>query len=205
MELKKLLAELDSDVDVNRLTLPGILTARATRTPDQIALIYLRDGEEDEEKITYRKLLDAAMEITADLCGKTKPGDRALMLYPPGLEFVKALFGCFYAGVIAVPAYPPRKNRSLDRLRLLVKDSGATIILSTDDIHQSFERSFSDVIELQNLTWQIINPKSQIPNPKSPNPQIPKSSSACAAPIHLRFHRPAQRCNGDPPKPAEKS
>ncbi len=176
MELKRLLAEPDSDVGMNRHTLPGILMARATRTPDQITLIYLLDGEEDEERITYQQLYEAAMEIAADLTVKITPGDRALMLYPPGLEFVKALFGCFYAGVIAVPAYPPRKNRSLDRLRLLVKDSGATIILSTEDIHQSFERSFTDVTELNALKWNIINnqiPASPPPRPHASTPPRP--------------------------------
>ncbi len=52
------------------------------------------------------------------LTSKDLKGERALMLFPPGLEFVKALYGCFYAGVIAVPAYPPRKNRSLDRIKI---------------------------------------------------------------------------------------
>jgi acyl-CoA synthetase (AMP-forming)/AMP-acid ligase II len=81
--------------------------------------------------------------------------------------------------VIAVPAYPPRKNRSLERIRSIVTDSGATIVLTTNDIQQTTERSFSDVEELKGLHWLVTNPqipKSSYPQiPKSPNPHIPKS------------------------------
>src|SRR5262249_10481324 len=65
------------------------------------------------------------------LQSQSSPGERVLLLYPPGLEYIGALFGCFYAGVVAVPAYPPRRNKSSDRLTKLVSDSGATIALTT--------------------------------------------------------------------------
>lgn len=143
--------------DTFRVTLPEILQNRAQIKPDQVAYIFLRDGEDDEETITYSRLHDAAVAIAQSLLEKAKPGDRALMLYPSGLEFVKALYACFYAGIIAVPAYPPRKNRSLDRILTLVKDSGSNIILATDDIRQASERAFSDVTELQNLPWISTN------------------------------------------------
>jgi len=121
-----------TEEDSLRYSLPEVLHYRAAHTPGQVAYIYLVNGEDQEERITYSELHLAATAIAHKLLDLGKPGDRALMLFPPGLEFIKALFGCFYAGIIAVPAYPPRKNRSLDRLRLLVKDSGATLILSTD-------------------------------------------------------------------------
>ena len=65
----------------------------------------------------------------------SRPGDRALLLYPSGAEFVTAFFGCLYAGVVAVPAYPPRNARHLPRieaiLRLLqTKAPAATIVVT---------------------------------------------------------------------------
>ena len=141
----------------NLRTLPEILRMRAQQVPDRIAFIYLKDGFQDEEELTYKQLLDDAWDIAFNLTKGNHSGERALMFYPPGLSFVKALFGCFLAGVIAVPAYPPRKNRSLDRIRALVKDSGARLVLSTDEIRQSTERSFSDVDELQELRWISTN------------------------------------------------
>ena len=114
------------------------------------------------------------------------------MLFPPGLEFIKALYGCFYAGVIAVPAYPPRKNRSLDRIKILVVDSGASIILTIDDIYQSFERSFSDLKELSKLEWILIN------DPASPLPSLPAShfpASLCQLTLPSSNTPPAQPAN----------
>jgi acyl-CoA synthetase (AMP-forming)/AMP-acid ligase II/acyl carrier protein len=162
MALEDFLHERITDEDTFRYTIPDILRIRANFTPDQNAFIYLRDGENEEEKITYRELDHSASSLARHLIDMKMQGERALMLYPPGLDFVKALFGCFYAGVIAVPAYPPRKNRSLERIRTLVVDSGAKLILSTEEIRQTSERSFSDVKELQQLTWLTAS------NPSSP-------------------------------------
>ena len=155
MGLLNFLNDRITDEDTFQFTLPEILQTRAEHTPDETAYIFLRDGEDDEERITYRELDDTARTIAQRLIESNLKGERALMLFPPGLEFVKALFGCFYAGVIAVPAYPPRKNRSLDRIKTLVTDSGAVIILSNTDIYQLSERSFSDVKELKKLNWII--------------------------------------------------
>ena len=178
MALKDLLQGHFIEEDTFCLTLSEILQNRAAITPDQIAYIFLKDGENDEEIISYSELYEIAGSIAQDLMQKAKPGDRALMLYPPGLDFVKALFACFYAGIIAVPAYPPRKNRSLDRIMTLVKDSGASIVLSTDDIRQTAERSFSDVDELGKLNWLATN---VIANPASPPPRLPASLPSSVA------------------------
>ncbi len=58
-------------------------------------------------------------------------GERALLLYPAGLEFIAAFFGCLYAGVVAVPAYPPRRNRSMNRIQAIVDDAEAKVALTT--------------------------------------------------------------------------
>ncbi len=65
------------------------------------------------------------------LAAITSPGDRVLLLYPSSLEFPCAFLGCLYAGVIAVPAYPPRRNRSLNRLQAIIADAGARVALTT--------------------------------------------------------------------------
>ena len=57
-------------------------------------------------------------------------GGRALLLYPPGLEFIAAFFGCLYAGVVAVPAYLPRLNRPMTRLRSIVVDAQPCAVLT---------------------------------------------------------------------------
>ena len=191
MGLENFLNDRMTEEDSYKFTLPEILTTRAKHTPDQVAYIFLEDGESSEEKISYKELDRAAEDIARRLTDMGMQGERALMLYPPGLDFIKALFGCYYAGVVAVPAYPPRKNRSLERIRLMVIDSGAKIVLTTYDIHKTFERSFSDVEELKGLTWLPTNPTSTStsnilspnhPITQSPNHPIRKSSLFCNTP-----------------------
>ena len=65
------------------------------------------------------------------VCEHAAPGERALLLYPPGLEFVEAFLACLAAGVIAVPAYPPRRNRKSERLRAIARDAGPRLVLTT--------------------------------------------------------------------------
>ena len=95
--------------------------------------MFLADGEAEGERLTYAGLDALARAIAARLRESLAPGDRALLLYPPGLEFIAAFFGCLYAGVIAVPAYPPRpKDRSQGRLRAIARDAEprAALIIS---------------------------------------------------------------------------
>jgi acyl-CoA synthetase (AMP-forming)/AMP-acid ligase II/acyl carrier protein len=80
-------------------------------------------------------------------------GERILLLYPPGLDYITALFGCFYAGAIAVPSYPPRLNRPDPRLQAIVTDSQAAVVLTTTPIFSNVERYFSHTPELAALRW----------------------------------------------------
>src|SRR5438270_657503 len=88
--------------------LVGLVQQRAEGRPDHPAYIYLSGEELRPSKITYRQLDLQARTIAAFLQRLELQGERVLLLYPAGLEFAAAFMGCIYAGVIAVPAYPPR-------------------------------------------------------------------------------------------------
>src|SRR5215475_302113 len=103
-------------------TLIELLRLRALTQPDRDAYIYLVDGETKEARLTYRTLHEQASAIGALLQSRGITGERALLLYQPGLEFISAFFGCLYAGAVAVPAYPPRLNRSQSRLQGIMGD-----------------------------------------------------------------------------------
>ena len=92
-----------------------LLRHRARCQAEDVAFTYLVDGEDEEVRLTYRELDGQARAIGAWLESPDLAGERALLLYPAGLEFIAAFFGCLYAGVVAVPVYPPRRNRSLER------------------------------------------------------------------------------------------
>lgn len=90
-----------------------LLGQHALTRPEKPALIFHTTGEETTTQLTYGDLDRRARAIAAALREHCAPGDRALLTYPSGLDFLSAFFGCLYAGVVAVPAYPPRANESI--------------------------------------------------------------------------------------------
>lgn len=138
---------------LNRLsTIVDLLRYRAKNKPTKKAYIFLKDGETESDSLTYGELDQQARIIAANL--QSWQGARALLLYPSGLEFITAFFGCLYAGVIAVPVYPPRHNQKLSRWLAIAQDSQAKIALTTSSILQNIDRRWQQEPELlTNLKW----------------------------------------------------
>jgi acyl-CoA synthetase (AMP-forming)/AMP-acid ligase II/acyl carrier protein len=134
-------------------TLVDLLRFRALNMPDRIAYRFLEDGEQASITITYGELDQQARAIGARLQQMNAAGERALLLYPPGLDYIATFFGCLYAGVIAAPAYPPRLNRPSPRIQGMVADAGATIALATTSILENIERRFDHMPDLAALNW----------------------------------------------------
>src|ERR1044072_8291122 len=97
-------------------TLVEALRWRARHQPERMAFTFLPDGEAAELRLTYAELDEQARSVAAHLQALNAAGERIMLLFPPGLEYIPAFYGCLYAGAIAVPAYPPRVNRTLSRL-----------------------------------------------------------------------------------------
>lgn len=115
-------------------TLVELLRYRALQQPVQLAFTFLEDGETESASLTYRELERYSRAIAAQLQSLGIVGERALLLYPPGLDYIAAFWGCLYAGVIAVPAYPPRNQRNTPRILAMVADAQAAIALTTTAI-----------------------------------------------------------------------
>lgn len=113
------------------MTLVDLLRQRADAQPDRCAYTFLIDGENKEAHITYAELDHDARSIAAHLASHGARGERALLLYPPGLEFGAAFFGCLYAGAIPVPVKPPRRNSSAARLQGIAQEAHARWALTT--------------------------------------------------------------------------
>jgi acyl-CoA synthetase (AMP-forming)/AMP-acid ligase II len=117
-------------------TLPGLLRARCAAHPDSEAYAFVSAGS-TAGMLTYAELDARARAIAAVLRRRAKPGALALLLYAPGLDFVSGFFGCLYAGLVAVPAYPPfgaRLDRAAARLEAIVEESGIEIVLAGGEI-----------------------------------------------------------------------
>jgi acyl-CoA synthetase (AMP-forming)/AMP-acid ligase II len=137
-------------------TIAGALRQRAQEQPDKLLYRYLVDGDDQEQLITYGELDTKARAIASVLAEHAAPGDRVLLLYEPGLEFVAAFYACLYAGLIAVPAWPPdpaRLARTLPRLRSMVKDCQADVVATSSLIFGFFPMVAEQAPDLRELTW----------------------------------------------------
>jgi 8-amino-7-oxononanoate synthase/acyl carrier protein len=120
--------------------------------PQEVAY-YCTDGEGEETSLTYEQFDRHARAIAARLVDLGMSGERALLLYPPGLEFIVAWFGCLYAGVVAVPAFPPRRNRNMQRIEAISDDCAAKIALSEHDVLDRIEDLLNEAPRLKQLKW----------------------------------------------------
>ncbi|HWN69166.1 MAG TPA: AMP-binding protein, partial [Haliangium sp.] len=119
-------------------TLVELLRSRADATPERLAIAF-SDAAGRVEEHSYEILDRRARAIAALLQARLQPGDRVLLLFAPGLDYVAAFFGCVYAGVIAVPAYPPnlaRPQRDLARLAVVADDAEVAAVLTTSPLRQ---------------------------------------------------------------------
>lgn len=135
-----------------------LFSAHAVERPDQVAYRFLTDGETKEDNLSYAALARHARTIGAHLGSEGVPGERALLLYPPGTEYLTSFFGCLFGGFVAVPAYPPdpspaRLKRTLPRLMKIIEDAGASTILTTKAIRQMAPMLFALAPELERLRW----------------------------------------------------
>lgn len=130
-----------------------IAKQQSWKNPDKVAFTFLQDGAGSDNSWTYQVLDEKARSIAAQLQEQKLQGERALLLYPQGLEFIAAFLGCLYAGVIAVPAYPPRANHSMLRLSAIALDAEASIALTTQAVWSTIQPQLAKSPALQCLPW----------------------------------------------------
>lgn len=117
------------------------LESLSSSIPTDIAYTFLPEGEDEELNITFRELEMRAKAVAARLQQLAHRGDRAALVYESSLEYIVALVGCFYAGIVAVPVYPPdpmRIRRTGARLRAILQDSQSNIVLTSSNEAQRF-------------------------------------------------------------------
>ena len=137
-------------------TLSELLGARAHQQPEARLYTYLGDGETEGTNLTLGDLDRRARAIGAWLQSHDSSAQRALLLFPAGLEFIPAFFGCLYGGAIAVPMPLPnlaQPHRTLPRLRAIVKDAAPRMVLTTRKIMAKLEDLRAQAPELQALRW----------------------------------------------------
>lgn len=106
-----------------------LVRARAQTEPDRTAFEFV-ERDRTVRHLSHRALDDAARGFAGALAEHARPGDRALLLCPPGLDYVVAVLGCQRAGVWPVPALPPTSARHLPRLDAIARDATPTVVIA---------------------------------------------------------------------------
>ncbi len=143
-----------------RETLTEILRRRALEQPDRAAFTFLADGERETASLTYAELDAGARAVAALLQERGARGERVLLLFDAGLEFVTSFFGCLYAGAVAVPAPPPhpaRLGRTLPRVQAIAADSRPAVALTTAPILSMIEQAPEGAADLRSLCWLKVD------------------------------------------------
>lgn len=145
-------------------SLVDLLRYRAETIPNEIVYTFLSDGEGHPQTITYAELDQQAKAIAANLQKRLAPGERAILIYPPGLALIAAFFGCLYAGVVAVPTYPPESIKYIDKLNHIFESSKPKIVLSTTEFALQFNKlkllKLIDRIPLANILLKQLTAKT---------------------------------------------
>jgi acyl-CoA synthetase (AMP-forming)/AMP-acid ligase II len=166
---------------IEHASLVALLRMRASCQAYQRACTFLVDGEREEIHLTYGELDARARAIAAWLQQRGLAGQRALLLYPPGLDYIAAFFGCLYAGVIAVPAYPPdlaRIDRTLPRLRAIVEDAQVAVAMTTEAFAALAGMLFAKDPRRQTLQWLATDTLSNAHAAEWQDPGVSKATLA---------------------------
>ncbi len=143
---KKLLRMGNESFDVTINSKPAtwveLLRSRALHQRDRLAFSFLADGTSGDFRITYGELDRKARSIAAALQSMDLFQAKALLLYPPGFEFIGAYLGCLYAGVVAVPANTPSgaHGRGLPRVQAVANDARPAVVLTVSSLLPLAER-----------------------------------------------------------------
>ena len=138
-------------------TLIEVLQTRAERQPDRPAYIVLPEDGGDPLTLTYGDVARRSLALATELRTVAAEGDRALLLYPPGADYVTAFFACLQAGLVAVPAYPPLQPRLLARLETIVADAEATLALTTSPFLSLAQTTLDGAGRLATLRWMTTD------------------------------------------------
>ena len=136
-----------------RVNLIDLLRDRAVAQPDSTAFTFLDAGEREGAPLSWAALDFRSRALAAAIQARIQPGDRVLIMLPPGIDFVPAFFGVLYAGAVAIPAYPPagaRADRTSARLRGMVVDADVALVISPA---ANKSRASMLVPELAALPW----------------------------------------------------
>lgn len=130
-----------------------ILQKHAEKNPQKIALVYYNPRTNEQEELSYLGLYEKSNHLANYLKKYTQKGERAMLLYLSGLDYIIAFFACMFAEIIPVPAYPPKLNRNSERLKNIFENCKPSLILSSNKTHSYQEKFLEELKSQSNYVW----------------------------------------------------
>ncbi|HLJ65426.1 MAG TPA: fatty acyl-AMP ligase, partial [Stellaceae bacterium] len=138
-------------------SLVDILRHRAQIQANERAYVFLADRGGEEAAMSFAELDHRARALAAHLRVAAGVGERALLLFPPGLDFLVGFFGCLYAGIIAVPMMLPRRYRPQESNRSIVEDCAPRFALTCSSFMASARPSLADLPRARAIDWIAVD------------------------------------------------
>lgn len=138
-------------------TLCELLQMRAHAQPDDRAYVFLNDRGDETAVLTFAQLHRKASAVAARLAESRQTGARALLLFPPGLGFLVAYFGCLYAGIVAVPVIPPRRNRVRESTLSITRDCTPDFVLTVSALLSMEHSEFGQATAYLGMRWLAVD------------------------------------------------
>jgi acyl-CoA synthetase (AMP-forming)/AMP-acid ligase II len=127
-----------SNNEQSRLTIVDTLYQHSVQSAEKVACAAISADGKLENHLTYRELMSRSESVAVELLRFCEPGDRVILLFHGGVEFIVSFLGCLVAGVIAVPGYPVRvpklsalPSRNFERLLPILANAEPRVALST--------------------------------------------------------------------------
>ena len=161
------------------MTLVKVVESRVARSPQKSLFTFLADGEEIRDSVTFEDLWQRAASVASQLIEQTQAGDRVLLLYEPGIDYIVTFFACLMSGRIAVPVYPPNPRRleqTLPRLLHIVADSSPAAV-ATSSMIRGLAEGLLTSMGVEGVAWCATDDGEDRPA-IAPVPGIDSSSVA---------------------------
>jgi acyl-CoA synthetase (AMP-forming)/AMP-acid ligase II len=121
----------------DRASLTGVLARWADEQPDARAYVFLKERGDEDASLTFGQLKARADSFAARIAERAQPGERAVLLFPPGLDFIVAFFGCLQARVIAAPLMVPRRTSARDSSAAILADCTPRLLITNRVLAES--------------------------------------------------------------------
>jgi acyl-CoA synthetase (AMP-forming)/AMP-acid ligase II len=125
--------------------------------PQKRAYVFLSEKGGEEASLTFAELDSRAREVAAYLSSHSARGQRALLIFPPGLDMIVGFFACLYAGIIAVPMMPPRRHRLRESSFSIIEDCAPSFCLTVASFADHLQTELAELQCVPDMKWVAVD------------------------------------------------